>query len=120
MANCRYKLNICLHAGGYPNFSFDTTVYEPGSHTLNVGFVSSDQMFAEVNLLTSSIIVTGSGKKAILLRFKYQMIEQRIAYALMIIMLSLHIPLFIPELCVLETQSSEIVVLKRPLLNWEK
>ncbi len=42
-----------------------------------------------------------------MLRFKYQMIQQRIAYAL----------ICLPELCALKTQSSEIAVLRNAKLG---
>ena len=55
--------------------------------------------------------MTGSGKKAQ---------ADRAKNCLCIDTLSLHIPLFIPELCALETQSSEIAILRNAHLKIAK
>ena len=54
--------------------------------------------------------MTGSGKKA-------QADRAKNCLCLCIDTLSLHIPLFIPELCALETQSFEIAVLRNAHLK---
>ncbi len=64
------------------------------------------------------LYVTGSEKTRLLEQAKMLVINvsnDRVKHCLRNDMLSVSIPTFIPELCVLETRSCEIEVLKTPL-----